>query len=191
MARLNADPEWVARRAEEEADRQAREAEYRRAEAPLLEDLRTAGHMVQSVWDLVNTTRDYPDALPILLRHFERPYPVPVREGIARALGVREARFAWPVVLRFFENESNVRVKDGLAAALAVIADQSVMPALIDVVRDQRYGSSRVLLLRALTRSRDPRAHATIRDLAHDPDLQHEIRVILRRQDRSRRGTAR
>jgi hypothetical protein len=55
MAKLNADPEFVAKRAREEEERLKREAEYRRAEAPLVDELRAAGFQVQSAWDLVNT----------------------------------------------------------------------------------------------------------------------------------------
>jgi hypothetical protein len=55
MAKLNADPEFVAKRAREEEERLKREAEYRRAEAPLVDELRAAGGQVQSAWDLVNT----------------------------------------------------------------------------------------------------------------------------------------
>ncbi len=88
VAKLNADPEYVAKRAREENARLQRESEYRLAEAPVIEDLRQAGIAVQSVWDLVNDSRAYTNALPILLAHLPQLYPSVVREGIARALAV-------------------------------------------------------------------------------------------------------
>ena len=88
IAKLNADPKFVAKRAREEEERQEREAEYRRAEAALVEELRAAGVVVESVWDLVNTAALYPTALPILLDDLQRSYAQPWREGIARALAV-------------------------------------------------------------------------------------------------------
>jgi hypothetical protein len=93
MARLQADPKWVAAREQEEEVRQKASAEFRRLEAPLVEELRAAGFQVESAWDFVNTSAPYPEALPILLRHLQRPYPGQIREGIARALGVQEAKF--------------------------------------------------------------------------------------------------
>jgi hypothetical protein len=51
MAKLNADPEFVAKRARQDEERLKREAEYRLAEAPLVEELRAAGFQVQSAWD--------------------------------------------------------------------------------------------------------------------------------------------
>src|SRR5262245_25354955 len=122
MAQLNADPDFVARKkAQDEAIRSKAE-EHARAEAPLVQVLNAVGVPVSSVWDLVNAGRkrpsrtfristDPPEAvwdwldanggcyasiLPLLLDHLQRPYPDPVRAGIARALAIPEAKFAWP-----------------------------------------------------------------------------------------------
>lgn len=87
MAQLNADPEFVAKRARAEHERLERVAEWRRAEAPLVAELRAAGVTVESAWDLVNTRSPYPSALPILLDH--------VRRAIRRA-SEKESREPWP-----------------------------------------------------------------------------------------------
>jgi len=187
MARLEADPDWVAKRAEEESVRQQREAEYRRAEEPLVAELRGAGYAVESAWDLVNTSTPYPEALPILLSHLQRPYPGAVREGIARALAVRPARFGWDVLTRLFRQETEERVKDGLAVAIAATADEEVIDEVIALARDRQHGSSRLLLLRALERSKSPRARAALMELGTDPELEKEIQVNLRRLKTSKR----
>lgn len=188
MAKLNADPEFVAKRAREEEERVKREAEYRRAEAPLVNELRAAGYQVQSAWDLVNTPGSYPEAVPILLAHVTRPYPAPVREGIARALAVPETKATgWSVLTGLYINEIEARVRSGLAAAIAAAADDEVIGEVITLARDSRHGSSRLLLLSALERSADPRARFALTDLAADPDLTKEIQVILRRLKRAKR----
>lgn len=187
MAKLNADPEFVAKRAKEEEARLKREAEYRRAEAPLVDELRAAGYQVQSAWDLVNTPGSYPTAVPILLAHLPRPYPAAVREGIARALAVREASCGWDVLTRLYRDEHQVRAKDGLAVAIAAAADDEVIGEVIALARDTSQGPSRLLLLGALERSADPRARAALMDLGTDPDLTKEIQVILRRLKRAKR----
>lgn len=165
-------------------------AEWRRAEAPLVEELRAAGFAVDSVWDFVNTSAPYPKALPILLDHLQRPYPGPVREGIARALAVREAKFGWGVLVRLYRDEQDKRAKDGLATAIAAAADDGVIGDVIELAQNPRHGPSRLLLLRALERSRDPRAHGALVELATDPDLQKEIQVILLRLDRGKAGAS-
>jgi hypothetical protein len=187
MEKLNADPEFVAKRAQEEEERQKREAEYRRAEAPLVEELRAAGFHIQSAWDLVNTPGSYPKALPILLAHLPRTYPGPVREGIARALAVPEAKFGWAVLTRLYREEPEARVRSGLAVAIAAAADDTVVDDVIALIRDTRHGSSRLLLLSALERSTDPRTRAALMELGTDPELVKEIQVILRRLKRSKR----
>lgn len=186
MARLNADPKFVAERDAREAKRLESVAEHRRAEAPLVDELRSAGFQVQSAWDLVNTPGSYPKAVPILLAHLSRPYPAAVREGIARALAVPDAKaVGWDVLIRLYRGESEERVKDGLAAAIAAAADDDVIGDVIALARDTGQGSSRLLLLSALERSADQRARATLTDLATDPDLIKEIQVILRRLQRA------
>ena len=187
MAKLNADPEFVAKRAREEEERQKRAAEWRRAEAPLVEELRAAGYAVESAWDLVNTTAPYPTALPILLDHLQRPYPAAVREGIARALAVRGASFGWDVLTRLYRNEGEVRAKDGLAVAIAAAANDELIGDVIALARDKSQGPSRLLLLGALERSANPRARAALMDLGTDPELKKEIQIILRRLRRAKR----
>jgi hypothetical protein len=182
MAKLNADPEFVAKRAREEEARDKREAEYRRAEAPLVDELRAAGFEVQSAWDLVNTPGSYPKAVPILFEHLPRPYPAAVREGIARALAVREASCGWEVLTRLYRDENEDRVKDGLAVAIAAAADDEVIGEVIALARDTSQGPSRLLLLGALERSADRRARAALMELGTDPELTKEIQVILRRR---------
>lgn len=187
MAKLNADPEFVAKQEREEAERQARAAEWRRAEAPLVDELKAAGFAVDSAWDLVNTLVPYPHALPILVDHLQRPYPGRVREGIARALAVPQSRFAWEVFTRLYRDEDTKDAKDGLAVAIAASADDEVIEDVIALARDKRHGSSRLLLLSALERSEDPRARAALMELGTDPELEKEIQIILRRLKRHKR----
>ena len=180
MSELNADPVYLAARAREEEARQKRVAEWRRAEVPLIEELRSVGVAVESAWDLVSTAESYPKALPILLMHLRRSYPAAVREGIGRALAVREAKFAWEALTRMYQDESEVRAKRGMAVALSAIADDKTIGDLISLIKDGRNGSTRLLLLSALARSSDPRARKTLVELKGDQGLKKEIAVILR-----------
>jgi len=173
----------MERKRQRDAEFQKFAAEMRRAQAPLIADLKAVGYEVESVWDLVNTAMPYPEALPVLLDHLQRDYPSRVREGIARALATRP-KFAWDILTRLYRDEPEGEVKDGIAVALCAAADNEVIGDVIALARDRRHGSSRLLLLRALKRSSDPRAHATLMDLATDPDLKKEIEVILKQLGR-------
>jgi hypothetical protein len=180
MAELERDPEYVAQRRQRDDERRRKEEEYARAEAPLVKELREAGIEIASVWDLVNSPNTYPQSLPLLLEHLQRPYPDAVREGIARAMAVPDAKFAWPILMKLYEEGAETRTKDGLAVAISAIADQQNIDEIIRLVRDDRHGASRVLLLSALGRLPLPQARKALMDLGGDPALQKEARRLLR-----------
>lgn len=180
LAELEADQDYQdeIKRQDEELARKA--AEWRRAEAPLAEELRAAGFAVESAWDLVNTSTPYPAALPILLEHLGRPYPERVREGIARALAVRDARFGWDTLVQLYREEpAGSNAKDGLAVALAAVSHDDVVDELVSLARDPAHGESRILLLRRLKRSRAPQARAALEGFVEDPVLGQEARALL------------
>lgn len=183
MAELEADPEYVAETARQDREREARVAERRRAEAPLVEELRESGFEVDTAWDLVNTSTPYPGALPILLEHLQRPYPDRVREGIARALAVRDARFGVETLVRLYRaEEAGTDAKDGLAVAIGEASDDDVIDEVIDLATDPSHGTNRVLMLEALGRSKTPRARAALEEIARDPAIGEEARRLLERR---------
>lgn len=57
----------------------------------LLNEIERNGLKVNKLWDLVNTNDSYPEAIDILTEHLVRPYHHRNKEGIIRALGVKEA----------------------------------------------------------------------------------------------------
>jgi hypothetical protein len=180
--------EYVARKKERDDAVQRKQRDYAEAEAPLVRALSEVGLRVESVWDLVNrATRHYPDAVPVLLDHLQRPYPDAIRDGIARALTVAEARSHWEVLTRLYREEQGRRTKDGLAVAISGIATDDVLGDVIALAKDAKNGTSRVLLLSALERSKDPRAQRALMELGTDPDLGKEIQVISKRKKRSGR----
>lgn len=186
MAELERNPTFRAQRHEREEAFRRREQEFRQAEAPLVQALIGVGLDVESVWDLVNqTTRHYPQAVPVLLDHLQRPYPDAIRAGIARALTVAEARPCWKLLIRLYQEERGRRTKDGLAVAIAGIATDDVLEDVIALARDVEHGASRGLLLFALEKSKDPRAQQALMDLGADPELQKEIQLIFKRKKRS------
>jgi len=170
-----------------EEERQKKAAEWRKAEKPLMEELNEAGFAVTSAWDLVNTKARYPAAVPILLKHLMRPYPERVREGIARALAVPEARMGWETLLQAFRDETDTTtsgVKWALALALGAAATDEVLGDVLPLVRDLDLGRNRVPLLPALGRSNDARARQLLEELQNDETIAREVKKIL-----SKRGS--
>jgi len=182
MAQLNADPEFLARKKERDEAFQRKEQDSAEAELPLVKELRSAGLAINSVWDLVNDNAGtYPQALPILLDHLQRSYPDAIRDGIARALAVPAAKFAWDLLVRLYRQERENRTKHGLAVALSNIVDDETLDELIVLARDPGLGESRILLLGGLEGSHHPDARKALMELGTDPQLRKEVQAVLRR----------
>lgn len=88
------------------------------------------------MWDLVNTNARYPAAIPILLDHLRRSYHQRIREGVIRALTVKEAKgVAGGDILDELRQETDSENRWALANALTVVAehkDAASIQALLD-----------------------------------------------------------
>lgn len=187
MSELEANPVHVQRQRLLDEERRRAENTYSRAEAPVVEDLHRAGVAVRSVWDLVNTPNTYGHSIPILLEHLKRPYPDEVREGIARAMAVPEAKFAWPALVMLYRTESGPRTKAGLAVAIGNLADAQTLDEVVALAREPRNGDSRVLLLPAFERIAGSASQKALMELGGEPTLHKEVQRILARLRRTRR----
>lgn len=144
IARLQKDPEWVQKDAEREIKRKAKEAELRADEAPLIIDLDAVGIKVVSVWDLVNSSANYADAIPVLYTHLSRAYRAETKEGIARALTVvnargSAARFILCELQSSLEKNTPHSVRWALANALTVVADSSMVKEIKTMISDNNF----------------------------------------------------
>jgi hypothetical protein len=100
MAQLESDLEYVKRRALRDARTSVLEQECRTDEALLVRKVRAIGYDIDSVWDLVNNAPHphlsrrfvvpYSGAYSTLLKHLEQPHHPRTREGIVRALTVKD-----------------------------------------------------------------------------------------------------
>lgn len=191
MAKLQADPEHIARQAKQETELAERSARLREEQKPILEDLKKAGRDVESMWDLVSSPGPYPEIIPILLKHLVLPYSDRTREALARSLAVPEPeiRNSWTLLIDEYRKapmgwgikdpgstkELQLSYKDGLACALSVAVTDETLPEYISLVKDRAHGESRILLLSALRDSKNPIAKQTLEELADDPDLKIAI----------------
>jgi hypothetical protein len=180
MAKLAEDEDYQRKMAAAEAERKARVEELRRAERPVVAELRSAGVDVASVWDLVNTSSPYPGALPILLDHLQRGgYPDRVMESISRALAVEPAAFAWETFRSLYLSARGRGEMEGLAVALAASATPDHLEDLISLLSAEERGDTRVHLLRAILRVGGHRGRELVATLQSDPTFGSEARAIL------------
>jgi hypothetical protein len=96
IQRLNSDSDWQREHEARERLRAERAVRLSAEMTPELDSLnvalREAGFEFETIADFVNTDQSYPGAILIFLRHLPRVEHQVLRQLIARALTVREAR---------------------------------------------------------------------------------------------------
>jgi hypothetical protein len=122
-------------------------------EKPLINDLLKVGVNIKSSWDLVNSSKSYQKAIPILIEHLSKPYHLKNKEGIARALAVKEAKgvACRPIIEEYKKtpkDEHNLRWVYG--NTIEVIITEDYLDEIIDIVKDESNGDSRQMFVAAL-----------------------------------------
>lgn len=168
---LDRDPQYQAMMAEKRRQWAEKAAIARADEEPLVAALTTAGWPQavrqcgewRSVWDLVNTAEPYPHLLNVLADHLARSYLKRTREGIARALAVREAKgTSIPGVLmdelkkETDPNEGPNSYRWALINTLISIGDSSLSDDVEQLLADSRYESVQAHLQRLAKKLKQP-----------------------------------
>ncbi len=190
VAEQRANPGYVEqsrRLREETAERfMAHQAEER----PVIEAIHQAGvPWVSTVWDTGGVAATHPYILEILIDHLQRQHPEKVREGIARAIAVPQARRFWDTLLTLFvshpDGSVTNRTKWAIGCALAASADASVVDDVIALMREPTHGANRAAFLEFLSRSPSPDAQVVFEEASRDPQLAKEVRFLKRIRQRT------
>lgn len=173
MKELEADPEWRAAQAEQEHRIAEQEKRYAEAQAPLVQALAEVGVEVESVWDLVNTSDDYSEAIPVLEEHLkDDSYPDRIREGIARSLSFRKAAPVWPTIVDLYRSTTDsFDLQQGLAVAMAGTVTDETVDELVTEAQRAEHGESRLLLLLGLRRLKSAAAKEALEGFVDDREL--------------------
>jgi len=143
----------------------------------LFEELSRAGLRIKSVWDLVNTSASYPEAIPALVKHLSRPYHHRNKEGIVRALAVKEAKgVANKAVMEEYlklPKESPdepwiFHYRWAFGNTMRIIVTKEDLDQLIDSVLDESNGESRTGFIDALAKIKSPRVIEVLHKLEKD-----------------------
>lgn len=168
---LEKDPKYQAMMAEKRRIWAEQAEILRRDQEPLVAALTAVGWPPKvrqwkewrSVWDLVNTAEPYPHLLSTLAKHLPRPYHKRTKEGIARALAVREAKGTEiPRVLmdelkkETDPNEGPNSYRWALINTLVFIGDSSLADDVQKLLADSRYESVRTDLQRLAKKLKQP-----------------------------------
>ena len=187
---MREDPAYRAALQRVEFERVERGRLLRIAEQPVLDDLRTVGLELDTVWDLYKHPDARRAAIPVLLRHLTLDYPDRVLEGIGQGLNDRSARSWWDDLKTLLQATNRDVVKDRLAAALAICATREHYEDLLGLLRNDSLGECRVYLLRPINRIGNRinpgQGKAVIESVAADPVLGTEATAIFAGRSRTR-----
>ena len=133
--------------------------------------LYSSGCDVDDVYELVNRRggASYQSAIPALVEILPTLKANRIKEGVVRALGVRQAVSAGPALVREFKtlgpadsysNRFELHLHWAIGNSLSEVADDSLFQEIVDLVEDLRYGRAREMLAYALTRMRSRRDDA-------------------------------
>lgn len=128
---LATDSAYLEMRAKKDAELAAFSAQFVDEERIISGEAKALGYEIRSVWDFVNNNwhpvlerrfiGPYDFAYPMLTRHLKIPHHPRVREGIIRALTVRDGgELVWQALLHEFQRETDVGLRWVLANALKV-----------------------------------------------------------------------
>jgi len=160
-------------KAKEDA-RIALEKELNSEEKELVQELNAIGLDVSSVWDLVNTKESYPDAIPILIKHLSKEYQDKNKEGIVRALAVKEAiGKASPVLLEEYNKvpKDKMILRWAIGNTVYTIITEADVENILRIVQDKENGISRQMFVAALGKVKSEKAENTLISLLDDAEV--------------------
>jgi hypothetical protein len=154
----------------------------------LVRRLRNVGIDVDDVWDLVDSDEPYPAAVPFLLEalHGSQPADVHFREGVVRALSIKQARPVAAAALihemRRQQEHDDVYVLWAFGNALSIVADDDVYDDIVELARDRSLGRAREMLMEALGRMDNSDATQVLLDFVDDDEVDGQVVVALSRR---------
>lgn len=144
---------------------------YKRHEKPLIDEVLKAGIRIKSVWDFVNTADRYAEAIPILIKHLSCPYDRRTKEGIVRALAVKEAKgLANKEIIEEYHKAPNEdhHFRWAFGNTMSVIVTKDDLDELIEIVTDESNGESRTGFIEALAKIKSPKVIEVLHQLEND-----------------------
>lgn len=135
---------------------------------------------MDSVWDLVNSSEPYIDALPILLDHLDKPYSLKTKEGIVRAITVEEARgLAGEKLLVMFKNEKDGNLRWVIGNALSKVSTTVEISEILEVLKEDGYEHARSELVHAVARIKGQESIVFLISLLDDGDVFAQTIIAL------------
>ncbi len=140
----------------------------------LLDELNRLGLNITSVWDLVNTKDKYPNAIPVLLAHLIKDYSEKNKEGIIRALAVKEAIGKASTALIAEYNripKDKMLLRWAIGNTIYTTITENDVESILPVVQDKTNGMSRQMFVAALGKVKSEKSENILINLLDDDEV--------------------
>ena len=149
----------------------------------IIEALKRVGIAIDDIYDLVNTNKAYPEAIPVLMQLLKEGVTnVGNREGIIRALAVPEARGKVGSLLieEFYKIPSeNMLLRWTVGNTMEVVICDEDIDEVVKIVTDKSNGMSRQMFALALGKVPSEKSeNALIQVLDDDEIAPHALEAL-------------
>lgn len=148
------------------------------------EELGKVGIHIDDIFDLVNTKEPYPKAVPVLLSLLSAVSHDGVKEGIIRALAVKEAK---GVAGKALIEEYKRTPKDkslllwAIGNTMEVVVSDDDVDDILEIVTDKENGVSRQMFTVALGKVKSERVEQALINLLDDDEISPHVLDALGR----------
>jgi HEAT repeat protein len=152
----------------------------------LTDELADIGIKIVSIYTLVNTKAKYPKAIPILIKHLQKKYSDATKQGIIRALTVKEAKgVAVPLLIKEYlktpKEKEDLRwvIGNAVWATITKADAESIFP----IVLDKTNGWSREGFIFALSKIREEKVKNVLIQVMDDNDkvIREAVKKVLKK----------
>ena len=146
------------------------------------QELQSVGILINDIYDLVNTKEAYPEAIPVLIKLLSEVSHDGVKEGIIRALAVKEAKgVAGHVLINEFKKTPNDKslLKWAIGNTMEVVISDEDIDDVLEIITNKENGLSRQMFITALGKVKSKRVEQVLIDLLDDDEISPHVLEAL------------
>jgi len=138
-------------------------------------ELEKVGISINDIYDLVNTNKPYPTAVPVLLNLLETGIDdMGTKEGVVRALAVKEAiGKATPILIAEYNRvpKDKMLLRWAIGNTIYTTITKDDVESILPIVQDKTNGISRQMFVAALGKVKTEKVENVLINLLDDDDV--------------------
>jgi hypothetical protein len=137
--------------------------------------LEKVGIYIEDIYELVNTNKSYPEAIPVLIELIKEDFNyIKVKEGIIRALAVKEAKgIAVPFLIEEYNriSKENEGYRWAIGNTVSVTFNSENVESILNIILNKTNGTSRQMFVYCLGNTKSEKVEDTLISLLDDDEV--------------------